>query len=100
MALTCSVNCTPHGIIATHAIVQRVISYDDGNSEGTVALYKDNSATIPFHYLSFTFATDMDSGTDGKGVNAFEAAELALLADAVTFHDTDMAGCFVGSTQV
>lgn len=100
MALTCSVNCSNHGITAAHAVVQRVVSYSGGNSEGTVALYKDNSATIPFHYLSFTFATDMDSGTDGKGVNAFEAAELASLADAVTFHHTDMAGCFVGATQV
>lgn len=100
MALSCSVTCSAHGITSTHAVVQRVVSYDGGTSEGLIMFYKDNSATVPFMNMSFTFPTDMDSGTDGKGVNPFEAAELALIADTATLSNPNMAGCFVGATQV
>jgi hypothetical protein len=101
MALTCSVACASHGITATHAEVMSVTTRMGGNSEGVISLYKDNSATVPFMSMSFTFPTDMDSGTDGKGVNAIEAAEVALTTtDGANLSNPDMNNCFVGATQV
>ena len=50
--------------------------------------------------LDFTFNTDMDSGTDGQGVNPFDAAEDALVNDEATINNSNYASTFVGATIV